>query len=174
MKKILLSVLVLSAAGAYSQEIRMPDEKRKEYIKEERQATNSASKKQSKATNQVTEEERRREALEARKRAAQASKNESGVGTMVYCIIEEQQSVNGKKTIVSVQADPTMEKHMSKSDKQAYKALSLVLKKSDYKNGLHALNSFSLNGWELVNSSSYMNPETEMIVHNYLMRYRIR
>lgn len=65
MKKLLLSLFILSAAGTYAQEIRMPEEKRKEYVKEQERKKAATER-----PTTESDEERKKRALEARKQAA--------------------------------------------------------------------------------------------------------
>jgi len=169
MKKILLSVLVLSAAGAYSQEIRMPDEKRKEYIREEQKTTSSARPEQNETSDRNAEEERRKRALEARKKAAHAAQSQSDNEAAVYCIIEETRSLDGKEIIVSIQADLAMEKQLKGANRMGFKSLRMATEKETFKSGLEAINHFSTNGWTLSHSSSMISPGSENIIHRYIM-----
>ena len=173
MKKILLSVLVLWAAGAYSQEIRMPDEKREDYVKEQRKITNSTSKDNSESADRKSEEvERRQRELEARKRATYAAQKANS-GKTFYCIIHESTTLDGRKSEVTIEVDNTLEKHVQDLDKRTQKALMLATEKRGYKNALGALNNFSMNGWTLSHASDYMDLKSERIVHRYLIGYNI-
>lgn len=160
MKKLLLSLFILSAAGTYAQEIRMPEEKRKEYVKEQERKKASSSQ-----LNSQTDEERR-QALEERKKAAMAS-SESRAGGKIYCIIKETRSMGEADTRVSVITDREFEMSVKEAGEKNKSALGIALEKKKYTSALQALNNFSKSGWELVNTSVYT--EKSFITHEYLV-----
>lgn len=161
MKKLLLSLFILIAAGSYAQEIRMPEEKRKEYVKEQESKKASTNSRASQA-----DEERKRRALEERKKAAMA-KADATAGNMIYCIVQETRSMGESDSRVRVITDQEFEFSVKEAGEKNKSALGLALEKKRYISALQALNNFSKNGWELVNTSVYTEKST--ITHEYLM-----
>lgn len=161
MKKLLLSLFILSAAGAYAQEIRMPEEKRKEYVKEQESKKTSTNSRTSQA-----DEERKRRALEEQKKAALANANATA-DKMLYCIIQESRSMGESDSRVRVITDQEFEFSVKEAGEKNKSAMGLALEKKKYTSALQALNNFSKNGWELVNTNVYA--EKSIITHEYLI-----
>lgn len=144
----------------------MPDEKRKEYVKEQ-ESKNAASER----TSSQSDEERKRRALEARKQAALA-KEKASSGKMMYCIIQEMGSLGEEDSRVTIITDPEFERMAKEISEYNKLAIGVVMEKRNYKNALQALNNFSKSGWELVNSSAYA--EKGMVIHEYLVGMAIK
>lgn len=161
MKKLLLSLFILSAAGTYAQEIRMPEEKRKEYVKEQESKKATTSQRDTE-----TDEERKRRALEERKKAAMMNE-QSTSGSKIFCIIQEMRSMGENDTRVSVITDREFELSVKQAGEKNRLALGLALEKKKYTSALQALNNFSKNGWELINTTVYT--EKSFVIHEYLV-----
>lgn len=174
MKKIILSVLVLWAAGAYSQEIKMPAEKRQEYVNDK--ATNSND-----AQTQKRDDEARRRRAEAEKKRLSAEREgsiqrgEVKSSNSIYCMIREKGKMESKEADVEIITDSEFmrtAKQLGERDKRQAEALFMAADAKAYRSGMDALNSFSRSGWSLVNSNVYT--QEEMVVHEYLMEYQLR
>lgn len=170
MKKLLMLVLVLWAAGAYSQEIRMPDEKRKDYVKE-RETNKSPT--DSKTTQQRdSDAERKKQAELARKQRAEEIKaNQTAKGNSVYCIIREMSNLKEANTKVTILVEEKFEGHVKRMDDDTQKQMMTAIQKRAYASGLDALSAFTQSNWSLVETSVYS--WQEMAVREYLMEYQL-
>lgn len=162
----MLSVLLLCSVGAFSQEIRMPDEKRKNYVNENSPSTNNSDQQRREAASKQRQlEAERRQQFSARSEARKE-------GVSVFCIVRETTSFDAAKTSVEVISDKEFErtvKTLSEQDKERSKALAMVLRSPAYATGLDALNNFSRSGWELVDSNTLTYKE--IVVREYLMKF---
>ena len=169
MKKIMLSVLVLWATGAVCQEIKMPDDKRKEYVKE--RPVNSID-----AQTQQREEAARKRQIEAQQRretGARSTMKQSGKS--IYCMIRETSSADNKKSAVEIVTHSIYSqnaKEMMEGNRENAKALLLPTTEEDYKTGLDAVNNFSNHGWSMNQSHVYTIKES--VVREYLMELQIQ
>lgn len=175
MKKIILSVLVLWAAGAYSQEIKMSEEKRQQYVNEKATNSNDAQLQKREA------EARRRRAEAEKKRIAAGREGASQRGAVnqssnsIYCMIQEMGKTGSKEGDVSIIVDSEFTrtaKELGERDKKQAEALFMAAEPKSYRSGMDALNTFSRSGWSLVQSNVYT--QEEMVVHEYLMEYELR
>lgn len=161
MKKLLLSLFIMSAAGTYAQEIRMPEEKRKEYVKEQEAQKLSSAKESGQ-----TVEERKRRALEERKKAAMM-KSALNSNRKIYCIIQEQRNMGENDVHVKVVTDKDFELSIKEAGPTHASVIGVALQKQKYTSALQALNNFSKNGWELISTNVYS--EKSLITHEYLV-----
>lgn len=166
MKKLLLSLFILSAASTYAQEIRMPEEKRKEYVKEQ-----DAQKASSTMNAAEINEERRKLALEKRKKAAMMKADLNSV-RKIYCIIKETRSMGENNNQVKVITDREFETLAKEAGEKNKSAIGVALEKQKYASALQALNYFSKNGWELISTNVYA--EKSLITHEYLVGVSLR
>lgn len=170
MKKIMMLVLVMWAAGAYSQEIRMPDEKRKDYV-DEREKDNSPANTTTKEQSELNAERRKQAELERKKRAAATGDKSAAKGISVYCIIQEMSEPGARNSKVSINVEEGYEKHVKKMDEVTQKHVMMAIEKRSYSSGLEALSTLTQSKWSLVESSVYSFQD--MAVREYLMEYQL-
>lgn len=91
---------------------------------------------------------------------------------MIYCIIQEMRTMGEGDSRTSVITDREFELSVKEAGEKNRSALGLALEKKKYTSALQALNSFSKNGWELVNTSVYT--EKNFITHEYLVGVRLK
>lgn len=164
MKKILMSLLVLWATGAFAQEIRMPEEKRKDYVEERAPTTVSEAEQMNEA------EERRRKAAIARRRAQYGQmKQVSSSSDKVYCTVHELASVNGRTKEVRILTPENLSKYISKADKEVQQQIGTAVQKVRYPTALDALSALSGDGWVVESTNVVMNPD--MLLREYLLVY---
>ena len=138
----------------------MPEEKRKEYVKDQE------SKKTEAQGVSESDEKRKMRSTEARKQASMA-KGKSLSDNMIYCVIQEIGAMGKEETEVRIVRDPGFESILKEVGVENKYAIGVLMEKRKYSNALQAVNNFSKNGWELVNSSVYT--QKDMVVREYLM-----
>jgi len=167
MKKLLLIMMVLGATAGYSQEIRVPDDKREQYQKEKEQRPEVSAQDQKRMDEAAA---KRKEAAE-RQRREQMAANPRGVSRAnVYSIIQEI-STPGKpgKEQVIVMIGSNAEQNMKNLDERTLERMKVSMQSIDFKTGLDALNHYTAAGWSLENTTVYStNGQT---VREYMIKF---
>lgn len=167
MKKILLVVFVLASAMAYSQEIRVPDEKRDNYSNDR----NGKDVKERTTMSPEQQKERDKQAIQRREEAVRKNKEAAmrNAAMPIYCIIQEISTPGkpGKERVSVIQA--TEEESLKNLDQRKMERMKDTMhRKKEHRSGLDAVQYFLGAGWTLENTSVYsLNNET---VREYLMK----
>jgi len=167
MKKILLIMMVLGATAGYSQEIRVPDDRREQYQKEKEKRPVVSADDQKRMDEAAA---RRREAAERQRKEQMASNPREATRTNMYYIIQEI-STPGKpgKEQVIVMMGSDVEQNMNNLDDRALQQMKTSMARSDFNTGIDALNHFTGSGWTLENTTVYStNGQT---VREYMIKF---
>lgn len=161
MKKLLFAVVLLSATSVYSQEIRVPDEKREQYVKE----------RENKAVLSEEDQKAREEAYRKRKEEALRQQEGRPANTVkeIYCIIQEI-SVPTKpgKAQVNILRSSNYEEQLKNLDLRKQPNMKETIVNDDYVSGMDALNRYIQLGWTLEHTTVYTSGD--QTVREYLMK----
>lgn len=154
MKKLLIIVFVFGSAMAFSQEIRVPDEKRESYSKEKKESPS------------ISSDQMKEQARQSGVRTATTLKPE---GAPVFSIIQEfsYPGKQGKERVIILNALDQMG-DVKMDPKKAELIKATLNNKRNYASGLDALQHFLSLGWTLENVSVY--PNNEEVVREYMMK----
>lgn len=143
MKKLLIITLAMIASYGYAQEMRLPDDKKKKYVKEEPKKTEKPVDAQTVPP-------------QSRERVAEESKEQSSI--VNYCIVREMILEDGSSTVEVETEMSTLEKSRD-TDPAAVKKLIQATQGVKYKTALQGINSLALHGYRLSNTSTYQSPK---------------
>lgn len=161
MKKLLFAVVLLSATSVYSQEIRVPDDKREQYVKE----------RENKAVLSEEDQKAREEAY--RKRKEEAMRQQQGrpatAVSEIYCIIQEISvpTKPGKAQVNILRSSDYLEQ-LKNLDMRKQPNMKESISTDDFVSGMDALNKYIQLGWKLEHTTVY--PSGDQIVREYLMK----
>jgi hypothetical protein len=155
MKKLLVVALAMIASYGYAQEMRLPDDKKKKYVKEEKaqdQKTVEAATSRSVA---VAPQERVKD---------DGSKKPSKIIT--YCIVRESIYEGGKSTI-EVETEMSSLLKNKDVDQSTVKELMNITQNQQYKTALSAINQLALSGFRVTNT--VVVPGEKGLIKEYIM-----
>ncbi len=161
----MLSVLLLCSVGAFSQEIRMTEDQKSNYVQDRKSSEEAEQRRRQAASNQRLQVERGQH-LNA--------KSERLENMSFYCIIRETTSGIHENPRVEVITNSGFERSLrmlNERELKSHTGLLLMSKQQEYRSGLDALNEMGRNGWSIVNNNTVAHKE--LIVREYLMQYSI-
>jgi hypothetical protein len=153
MKKLLLLALVLTTSLGYAQEMKLPDDKKKKYAKEE-------VKKEEVNTVRTVETERREQ-------VAKVDEKKEGAPIANYCIIRESGNAEHKKFVVEVENDFSAMERVSDENRVKLKEMMGATTNVQYKTAIQALNALAVQGYRVSSTLTYQSGEN--IVKEYIM-----
>ena len=139
------------ASYGYAQEMRLPDDKKKKYVKEEPKKTDKPVDAQTVPP-------------QSRERVAEESKEQSPI--VNYCIVREMIMEDGNWVIEVETEMSTLEKYQE-ADPVAVKKLMSATRDVKYKTALQAINSLTLYGYRLSSTNAYQSPK--YLAKEYIM-----
>jgi len=146
MKKLLIIAMAMIASYGYAQEMRLPDDKKKKYVKEEPKKTEKPVDAQTVPP-------------QSRERVAEGREESNAQSSIVnYCIIREMIFEDGSSNIEVETEMSTLEKSRD-ADPAAVKKLMQATQGVKYKTALQGINSLALHGYRLSNTSTYQSPK---------------
>lgn len=153
MKKLILLVFVLTASAGFAQEMKMPDDKKKSYVKEDKKKTDEKS--------AIT--------TSAAKRDESAGTEQKSIGTELvsYCIVKEWSNEEYKKQSLEILTDVTALSKSRDVDPVKIKELSKSTQSIIFKTAIEAINTLALQGYRITSSHSYVSGSD--VVKEYVM-----
>lgn len=175
MKSIILSTLILCSSTAFSQEIRMPDDKRDKYVTE--QSREKEVKKVDDKERQAKMDQERREKEKERQRSRESSslaptKDEKIEADVAFCSVREIGTMDDYAGKVSIAIDPKVKMVAERLDDDMKKQLYAAMEGHRFNSGMEALGFLSSNGWTLVESNIYT--VKEHVVREYLLKLDLK
>jgi hypothetical protein len=154
MKKLLIITLAMFASYGYAQEMRLPDDKKKKYVKEEPKKTEKP------VDAQTVPPQSRERVAEGR----EESKEQSSI--VNYCIVREMIMEDGSSIIDVETETSTLEKNRD-ADPAAVKKLMSATRDVKYKTALQAINALALHGYRVSSTNAYQSPK--YLAKEYIM-----
>lgn len=155
MKKLLVIALAMIASYGYAQEMRLPDDKKKKYVKEEKVQPEKPAEP---ATGRTIPAESRERAKEENSKASKI---------VNYCIIRES-VYEGGKFIIEVESDMSSLENNREVDTVDLKRLLEVTQNQKYKTALMAMNQLAQTGYRLTATSVYQGEKG--LIKEYYMK----
>jgi hypothetical protein len=152
MKKLILLAFVLAASTSFAQEMKLPDDKKKDYVKEDKKKSNDK-------TTQTTATAQREDATKTVK--------STGAELVNYCIVREYNDEEIKKYAVEVVSDYSALSASRDIDPMKIKELAIATEPRRYKTAIEAINTLAMQGFKLTSSNSYVTGS--MAIKEYIM-----